>query len=225
VVLGVLGYAAFEFIGQATGHAANASHAALSTPPGMPRHGTASAVPQTARAAATATATTTTPAGTATPAATAAPAVPPLVRTLAPVSAVAFGPQGTADGDNPQNAARVLTDPSQGWLTDWYTTPDFGELKPGTGLLLDLGRTFTITTVRVALGFPGADFQLRAGTVPGLATLPVVATAARAGDAAELPLAVPVRARYVLLWFTRLPPDGAGTYQVFVHQVTVQGRP
>lgn len=223
MVLGVLGYAAFEFVGQATGHAANATHAALSTPSGVPRHGTASAAPQTARAAATATAAA--PAGTTTPATTTAPAVPPPVRTLFPVSAVAFGPQGTADGDDPQNAARVLTDPSQGWLTDWYTTPDFGELKTGTGLLLDLGRTFTITTVRVALGFPGADFQLRAGTVPGLTTLPVVATAARAGDVAELPLAVPVRARYVLLWFTRLPPDGAGTYQVFVHQVTVQGRP
>ena len=173
------------------------------------------------------TATSTTPIPAATPTAAATPAsVPPRAQTIVPVSAVAFGPQGTADGDNPQNAARVLSDPAAGWLTQWYATPNFGDLKSGTGLLLDMGRTVTVTTVRLTLGGPpGASLQLRAGSVPALSALPVVTAATNAGDLLTMSLATPAKARYVLLWFTRLPPDGAGTYQIFVHQVTVRGRP
>ena len=58
-----------------------------------------------------------------------------------------------------------------------------------------------------------------------LTALPVVTTATATRDQLSLPLASPAKARYVLLWFTRLPPDDAGTYQLFVHQVTIQGHP
>ena len=143
-----------------------------------------------------------------------------------PVSAVAFGPHGTADGDNPQIAARVLTDPAMGWVSQWYATPSFGDLKQGTGLLLDLGRTVTVTTVTLTLGSPpGTSLELRLGAAPDLTALPVVATGTATRDQLSLPLASPAKARYVLLWFTRLPPDDAGTYQLFVHQVAIQGHP
>ena len=148
------------------------------------------------------------------------------MRTLAPVSVEAFGPDGTANGDNPQTAGRVLADPADGWLSQWYATPNFGDLKQGTGLLLDMGRTVTIATVGLTLGgYPGANLELRLGASPELGALPVVASASNAGTVLSLPLKAPARARYVLLWFTKLPPDGAGTYQAFVHRVTVRGQP
>jgi hypothetical protein len=53
----------------------------------------------------------------------------------------------------------------------------------------------------------------------------VAATGTAARDQLSLPLASPAEGRYVLLWFTRLPPDDAGTYQLFVHQVGIKGRP
>jgi hypothetical protein len=52
-----------------------------------------------------------------------------------------------------------------------------------------------------------------------------VATSAGAGGTVQLTLASPVRARYVLIWFTKLPPDRAGTYQVSVYRIAVQGQP
>ena len=213
-VLAVLGYAAFEFAGQVTGNPAAAAG----------KHPAATPTPAASRAvaASASTATSTTPIPAATPTA----AVTPVPVTIVPVSAVAFGPHGTIDGDDPQNAARVLSDPAAGWLTQWYATPNFGELKTGTGLLLDMGRTVTITTVRLTLGGPpGASLQLRAGSVPALSALPVVTAATNASNLLTMSLTTPAKARYVLLWFTRLPPDGAGTYQIFVHQVTVRGRP
>jgi hypothetical protein len=209
IALAVLGFAAFEFSGQVAGPRA-------ASQPGS--HQQAAAKPPAKPAAIPATAATVAP----TPKATATPRPQAIV----PVSAVAFGPRGTADGDNPQIAARVLTDPAMGWKSQWYATPRFADLKQGTGLLLDLGRTVTVNTVTVTLGGPpGAALELRLGSAPDLGALRVVTSATATREQVSLPLASPAKARYVLLWFTRLPPDGAGTYMLFVHQVTVQGHP
>lgn len=149
-----------------------------------------------------------------------APTVIPLTR-LKPVSAAAFGPNGTSDGDNPQNASLALSgDPATPWHTSWYTTARFGNLQAGTGLLLDLGRTVTATSVTIRLGrTPGADLQVRAGTSP--AGLHVVASAADAGGPVGLTLASHPHIRYLLIWFTRLPPNSAGTYRAYISDVTV----
>ena len=146
---------------------------------------------------------------------------------LAPVSAEAFGPDGAADGDNPQSAVNVIDrDRGAPWETDWYTTAAFGDLKEGTGLLVDLGRRVTITSAEVMLGgIRGADFQLRAGDSPVLSLVRPVAGASGAGGATWLRLASPVRARYVLIWFTRLPPDTSGTYQASVYGIRLAGQP
>jgi hypothetical protein len=148
-------------------------------------------------------------------------------RTLTPASARAFGPYGSGQGDNPQRAHLAIDgSPVTAWHTDWYTTARFGNLYPGTGLLVDMGRPVTITAAQVRLGRAhGARFQLRAGAAPSLANLPPVASAASAGGLVRLQLATPAHGRYVLIWFTRLPPDPAGTFQASVHNLRLQGRP
>ncbi len=157
-----------------------------------------------------------------------APAPRPAVtaQTLVPVSATAFGTSGTGQGDNPQDAQLAIDrDAATAWSTDWYTTAQFGNLYPGTGLLLDMGRPVTITTARIILGSaPGAGLQLRVGAAPALADLPPVAHAANAGGVVSVRLATPARGRYVLIWFTSLPPDPAGTFQASVYDVRLKGR-
>jgi hypothetical protein len=144
---------------------------------------------------------------------------------LAPVSVVAFGPDGTSDGDNPQLAPRAIDgNPATAWTTNWYGLPRFANVQQGTGLLLDMGRPVTITGAGVTLGHvPGADFQLRAGNTPSLADLVPVAIATNANGAMGVRLTAPVDARYVLLWFTALPPSGSGTYQATVYNISVLG--
>ena len=133
----------------------------------------------------------------------------------------AFGPGG---GDDPEHAALAVSgDPATPWRTDWYATPDFGMLYSGTGLLVDMGRPVTVTSVRVSLGTPGASLELRAGDRPTAAGLRTVAASAEAGATVDWTLTSPARARYLLIWFTKLPPDGAGTYQASVYQIAVRG--
>jgi cytoskeletal protein RodZ len=212
IVLGVLGFASYKFVSDA-GHA---KHPAAATTPRPVRSQPA--------AADTANASSSTPA--ATPSPTPSP-TPVAARVLTPASVAAFGPVGTADGDNPQIATLAISgNATTPWYTDWYSTPDFSGLKQGTGLLVDMGRTVTIASVRLSLGAGhGASFELRAGATPVLASLRQVATSTGASGTVTLSLSTPVHARYLLIWFTTLPPDTSGTYQASIYDVTVQGQP
>jgi transcriptional regulator with XRE-family HTH domain len=144
---------------------------------------------------------------------------------LSPASAAAFGPGGAGQGDNPQLAGLAIDgNPATAWHSDWYATPNFGGLQSGTGVLLDMGKPVMVSRATVVLGSsPGATVQLRLGNSPVLADLPAVAQLTNAGGTVVLRAASPVSARYLLIWFTRLPPDNAGTYQAFIYEIKVAG--
>lgn len=145
--------------------------------------------------------------------------------TMAPASAAAFGSNGT--GDHPQNA-HLAIDGVRGtaWRTDWYTTAQFGNLYPGTGLLLDMGRPVTVTGIRVTLGpAAGTHFQIRVGGQPNLGALRPVARWAGPGGIVRLGLSHPARGRYVLVWLTKLPQNSDGTYRAAIYGIGVKGRP
>jgi hypothetical protein len=147
---------------------------------------------------------------------------------LSPASARAFDPYGNGQADNSQLAPLVIDhNPATAWHTDWYTTAHFGNLKPGTGLLLTMGKTITLARTRIKLGStPGADLQLRAGTTAAtLQDLPVAATATDARGWVVLHLRKPIHARYLLIWFTKLPPDPSGTFQASIYNIQLKGRP
>ena len=143
---------------------------------------------------------------------------------LTVTAVAAFGPAGTADGDNPGIAPRILdVSTDQPWYSQWYATPKFGNLRSGTGLLLTLGEIVVVRDVRLVLGkTAGADVQVRVGNSPS-PDLPVVASVSGVGGTVRLALTTPATGRYVLIWFTRLPPDGYGHYQVSVYSVFVDG--
>ena len=217
-VLAILGWAGYHFV-SAAGHTVGST--AIAAADRAPAHHQAG--PGTPRPSPRPT-----PSPTPSPSRSTAAPVPRavLAQALTPVRAAAFGPGGTAQGDDPRHAGRAIDGTRRtAWLSDWYTTAAFGNLQAGTGLLVDMGRRVTITAAQVTLGgLPGADLQLRAGNVPALADLREVAGAADAGGTVNLRLAGAVRARYVLIWFTRLPPDASGTFQASVASVALQGQ-
>jgi Helix-turn-helix domain len=159
-------------------------------------------------------------AATAGPAAAERPAV-----VLTPAGIAAFGPGGTGQSDDPHSAALAIDGNSRtAWHTSWYTTPDFGRLQSGTGLLLDMGQPVTVFSATVLFGpAPGGVFQLRAGNSPAPASLQTVAQAADPGRAVTVRVGRQVRARYLLVWITRLPPDDTGTYQASIYDIAVRG--
>jgi hypothetical protein len=61
------------------------------------------------------------------------------------------------------------------------------------------------------------------GAEPVLADDHVQATAHDVGGNVRLKLSDPHRARYLVIWFTQLPPDSAGTFQEGVYAIKVKG--
>jgi hypothetical protein len=140
-----------------------------------------------------------------------------------PPHITSFDPEGDGTEDPGGVGLAVDDDPSTQWTTDTYIgNPVFGGLKRGVGLLLDLRRPTTVDVAQLLLSAPGANLQLRAGSVlPRQASdLPVVASRADSPAAVRLTLASPVRARYWLLWITSLPKAGTG-YRLGVAEIAL----
>jgi hypothetical protein len=123
-------------------------------------------------------------------------------------------------------------DPGTGWRTDEYVSPDFGGIKPGMGILIDLGEPTRVASVRVELAAAGATAELRAGDAdPGNTGAgddqihqSFVPVGEPKQDATTMVFNVPddEAHQYLMVWFSQLPPDGDG-YRIEVQQVVVEG--
>src|SRR6266568_4108052 len=120
--------------------------------------------------------------------------------------------------------------PATAWRSQYYLgNPVFGGLKPGSGLILDMGRRVRLRSVTVTFGAePGADVVVEiggSGTTggPALGTFTTVATADGVGGTHTFRTSSPARGRYLLIWFTRLPPAGPDRFQAEVYGITVRG--
>ncbi|HTW19619.1 MAG TPA: hypothetical protein VME70_05305 [Mycobacteriales bacterium] len=140
-----------------------------------------------------------------------------------PPHITSFDPEGDGTEDPGGVGLAVDDDPSTQWSTDTYFgRPNFGGLKQGVGLLLDLRHPTTVSVAQLLLSAAGSDFQIRAGSVrPRQASdLPVVASENDSPASIRLTLARPVRARYWLLWITSLPKAGDG-YRLGVAEIAL----
>ena len=160
------------------------------------------------------------------------PSRAPLARV--PIAAVTdFDP--SADGgngeENPEQAPLAVDDdPETAWTTlTYYDDPHLANLKPGVGLVVDLGKPVAVSEVKVALVGTGTDVQLRAApraatTVPSSGA--EFTTVAKERDAGELAVLRPeeqVTTRYVLVYLTSLPLDVPGSYKGGIANISVRG--
>jgi hypothetical protein len=108
------------------------------------------------------------------------------------------------------------------YVSETYRSAAFGGLKPGVGLLIDLGSTQPVGSLRVTIS-AGAAVQLRAANVPAAsaAGYRTVAGSPSTSPVTTLTVNPVVRDRYWLLWITRLPAVSNG-YQVTVSRITLR---
>jgi hypothetical protein len=132
------------------------------------------------------------------------------------------------DGDGQERPGSVANahdgDPSTAWETERYDSADFGGLKDGVGLLVDLGALTGVRQVALALTRDGVSAELRAADEPaGDASAYRVLARARA-DGERLTLVPPegTSERYLLVWLTGLAPDD-GRFSAGVTDLAVTG--
>jgi len=141
--------------------------------------------------------------------------------------------------ENPgQLAAAFDGDPATSWSSlTYYDDPQLGGLKPGVGLVLDLGQTRHVTSVTLTLDALPVTVEVRAPTVdPTGAQAPmdsqrqwtaVVDPAKVATSPVTLTLATPADTRWLLVYFTSLAPlpDRPNRFHAVVAEVSVDAMP
>jgi hypothetical protein len=157
------------------------------------------------------------------------------VTTLVPVNATGFDPlrsfKEDRSNENTQYARYAIdSSPGSAWDSQWYKTAEFGGLKAGAGLLLDMGKSVTFRSLTVMLGsIPGADVKILVGnsaarTAANLESMTTVATANDAGGTMTFRFSKPADGRFLVIWFTKLPPKRGGHwFMAAVYNVTVKG--
>ena len=153
------------------------------------------------------TGTVTAPAVTASPAPQAGATT---AGSIAILSASGFDPQGDQTENNSQAAKVYDGNPATTWSSELYTTAQFGSLKQGVGLLLDLGQPTSVHTVTIDLANGPLDVTVYAATSPNIQGATVIGTASAASGRIQLKAStVMPQSRYVIVWFTSLAPlDG-----------------
>jgi serine/threonine protein kinase len=158
---------------------------------------------------------------------------------LKPVNATGFNENRDSEG------LAIDNDPSSFWATSWYLgSPYFGGLKQGSGLILDMGRSVRLSSVTVTFGpTPGAVVDIKIGNsntqsppgdgAPGhdalgqqtADSMTTVASQSNAGGTMTFPITSNATGRYVLIWFTKLPPwtGHPGKFQGQIYNIVVKG--
>jgi len=166
------------------------------------------------------------------------PTTPATTTTILPVqSAAGFDPltppsKDTSDENSQWAHYAIDADPHSSWQSQYYYSATFGGLKQGSGLMLNMGKPVTATSVTVTFGpSPGADVQLLVGNSATLsaanqASMTQVASATSPTGSYTFSIAKPHPGRFLVIWFTRLPPKPGSKklYMAEVFEVTVKGK-
>jgi hypothetical protein len=144
------------------------------------------------------------------PATTAPPSPAPQAATtaggpIAILSATGFDPQGD-QGESNSQAPRVYdNNPATTWTTELYTTPQFGNLKKGVGLLLDLGQPTSVHQVTIDLANGPLDVTVYAAATANLAGATEIGKATAANGRIQLKAATAMpESQFVIVWFSSL---------------------
>jgi hypothetical protein len=135
-----------------------------------------------------------------------------------------FDPYGDGEPENDRDVPKAIDgNPATGWSTLVYRgSPAFGNLKPGVGLLLDLGGKKSVAAVTITSSTPGATVEIRTGDAAAtdLNGFTKAADGTVKGDT-DFAFDKPVTTRYVLVWITGLV-DGPEGFSADIAEVTVQ---
>ena len=156
-----------------------------------------------------------TPTPTATPKTTSSAAAGAVAQAgaLAPGLVTEFDPYGKHDDPHVSEAPRAVDGSSATmWRTQIYRTADLGKLKPGVGLLMDLGSAQKVAAVHLVLVGNGTSVQLFESDSEPANEKAMTLAAAQTGAPSDvtLRLATPTAARYWVVWLTKLPAAGTG---------------
>jgi putative peptidoglycan lipid II flippase len=124
-----------------------------------------------------------------------------------------YNPYGDGEPENDDDVPLTVDgDPGTTWSTVTYRgSAAFGNLKPGVGIVYDLGSEQSLAGVTITTTLPGTAVEVRTGGTPdGDLDAFTVAASGELTGTDELPFDSAVSTRYVLVWVTGLVSTDGG---------------
>ena len=153
---------------------------------------------------------------------------------LKPVSASSFDALGGPGSSEDPGGAQYAIDgnASTAWHTSYYLGyPAFGNLKKGTGLLVDMGKQVQLSQLTVQFGTScctHAEIEIgntSTADAAGLSSFTELQSSTTAQGVTTFDVTKKTTGRYVLIWITDLPPllGSPGKYEAFIYDVSMRG--
>ncbi|MGC2996864.1 protein kinase family protein [Streptomyces sp. G35A] len=136
-----------------------------------------------------------------------------------------FDPFGSDGSEKPADVAKVYdSTPGTYWQTDFYLSTDFGRLKSGVGVVLDLGEVQQVGKVTVSfVGNTSVELRAASGDTGVRPTSfdAYAKVADGSGTSVTLKPQKTLKSRYLLVWLTALPQTSDGNFRGRVVDVKV----
>jgi hypothetical protein len=143
------------------------------------------------------------------------------------VTAKDFDPYGDDGSENPKLVPNTYDkDPGTYWQTSQYWRADLGGLKPGVGIVVDLGHAQNVSTVKVDfVGTTSVQLLAAPGSASSMPTSfdAFTKVAETSGEQVTLTPGTKVTSRYLLIWLTKLPQITPGQFRGKIGEISVTG--
>jgi hypothetical protein len=135
----------------------------------------------------------------------------------------ALDPNGDESENNDLAARAIDGDSDSAWRSERYDNAQFGGIKNGVGLEVDLGDPVRVSTVTLTGPGSGGLVELRSSDSPDYDGSSRIARGRIDGSGrVTLSPGKAVTTRYLILWFTRAPQQSNGENRVIVDEIDVR---
>jgi hypothetical protein len=141
---------------------------------------------------------------------------------LAILKVQAYDPEGDGYEHDELVGKTFDGDPDTGWYTESYSSSEFGGLKDGVGLIVDLGPNEKPQQVVLDIPYT-SGLEVWVGPDASLDGATKVGEKPEAKGRVTVDVPEDVSGQYIILWYTKVYPDAKGDIRSWLNEVTVLG--
>jgi eukaryotic-like serine/threonine-protein kinase len=141
---------------------------------------------------------------------------------LAILKVEAYDPEGDGAENNKLTPKTYDGDTSTGWFSENYRSDEFGGLKKGLGVIVDLGPNKKPQGVELTIPV-AADIEVYVGPDNRLEGATKIAEEKDAKGTVKVDVPGDVGGQYIVVWYTKLTADDNGKRRAWLNEVVVTG--
>ena len=139
---------------------------------------------------------------------------------VAILNVTGYDPNGDGSENNSEAGRVYDEDPNTYWSSEGYFSADLGGLKPGVGLVVDMGQSISPKSVELQLP-TASDITLYLGDSPGMDGATEIGSTSGQAGTVDVDVTAKAKGQYLVVWYTSLSQATDGRYRATLAEITV----